>query len=146
MLGPRGQTRSEHGQVTVMIIGFAVVLMVMVAVVVDASAAYLERSGLDTVADGAALAGTEALDVQAGYEQGLDDLRLSQRLVEGAVADYLDQTGARDRFPGLDYTVQVSGNLVVVRVGARLDLPLQVPGAVSEAAVRATGTAVLSAD
>jgi len=129
-----------------MIIGFAVVLMMMVAVVVDASAAYLQRSGLDSVADGAALAGTEALDVQAGYEQGLDDLHLSQRLVEGAVADYLDQTGARDRFPGLDYTVQVTANQVVVRVGAPLDLPLRVPGAPGGATIRATGNAVLSAE
>lgn len=129
-----------------MIIGFAVVLMMMVAVVVDASAAYLQRSGLNTVADGAALAGTEALDVEAGYEQGLGDLQLSQRLVEGAVVDYLDQTGARDRFPDLDYTVQVIGSEVVVRVAAPLDLPLGVPGAPGEPTIRASGSAVLNAD
>ena len=36
--------------------GVALVMLVMVAVVVDASAAYLRQSGLDSLADGAALA------------------------------------------------------------------------------------------
>ncbi len=53
--------RDEAGQATVLIIGFAVVLAMVVAVVTDASAAYLQRQGLDTLADGAALAGADAV-------------------------------------------------------------------------------------
>jgi Flp pilus assembly protein TadG len=135
--------RDERGQVSVMIVGFMLILLVMVAVVVDASAAYLQRSGLDTVADGAALAGTEALDLQAGYEQGLDDLQLSRQLVDDAVRAYLDQTGARTRFPGLGYSVSVTGNEVVVHVTAPLDLPLRVPETAGSTAISATGSAVL---
>ena len=135
--------RDEQGQVTVMIVGFMLILLGMVAVVVDASAAYLQRSGLDTVADGAALAGAEALDLQAGYEQGLGDLRLSRQLVDDAVRTYLDQTGARSRFPGLGYSVSVAGNEVVVHVTAPLDLPLRVPDAAGSATITATGSAVL---
>ena len=53
--------RDEAGQTTIMIVGFAVVLMMTIVVVVDASAAYLQRQGLDNVADGAALAGADAM-------------------------------------------------------------------------------------
>ena len=53
-----------------MIIGLAVVLLMAAVVVVDASAAFLRRQELDTVADGAALAGADAgsrnLDVLYG--------------------------------------------------------------------------------
>jgi len=136
--------RDERGQVTVMIVGFMMILLCMVAVVVDASAAYLQRSGLDTVADGAALAGTEALDLQAGYEQGLDDLQLSRRLVDDAVRTYLEQTGAAARFPGLAHTVVVSGNQVVVHVTAPLDLPLRVPDTAESVTITAVGSAVLA--
>ena len=51
---PRGQ--EDSGQTTLLIVGLAVVLMMAIAVVVDATAAYLQRQGLATVADGAALA------------------------------------------------------------------------------------------
>jgi Flp pilus assembly protein TadG len=51
--------RDQAGQATVMIIGFAVVLAMLMVTVVDASAAYLQRQGLDTLADGAALRGAD---------------------------------------------------------------------------------------
>ena len=46
--------RDEQGQVTLLIIGFASILLMAIVVVVDASAAYLQRQGLDNLADGAA--------------------------------------------------------------------------------------------
>ena len=51
--------RDQAGQATVMIVGFAVVLAMLMVTVVDASAAYLQRQGLDTLADGAALRGAD---------------------------------------------------------------------------------------
>jgi len=127
-----------------MIVGFAFILMIAIAVVVDASAAYLQHSGLNSVADGAALAGTEALDLEAGYAHGFDDPELARRLVEDAVRAYLQQTDARDRFPGLAYQLRVTDNRVLVEVRAPLDLPLNVPGAEGTATIGATGTAELS--
>ena len=47
--------RDEQGQVTLLIIGFAGMLLMAIVVVIDASAAYLRRQGLDNLADGAAL-------------------------------------------------------------------------------------------
>ena len=61
---------AERGQATVLIVGLATVLAMTVALVVDASAAYLQRQGLDTLADGAALRGADlgatGVDVYAG--------------------------------------------------------------------------------
>ena len=53
------EVRDQRGQMSVMIVGFALVIMLAIAAVTDASAAYLQHSGLDTVADGAALAGAK---------------------------------------------------------------------------------------
>jgi hypothetical protein len=119
----------ERGQTTVLIIGFAVVAMLMVAVVVDASAAYLRRSGLDSVADGAALAAADGLEGSQVYTGRLGRLaRIDPELARRFVADYLRDTGAASRYPGLGYTVEAGTDRVVVHVTSPLDLPLTPPG------------------
>ena len=55
MRPPIPRNDSEEGQVTLLIIGFAGILLMAIVVVIDASAAYLQRQGLDNLADGAAL-------------------------------------------------------------------------------------------
>ena len=66
-------SRSQHGQTALLIVGFAVVALLMVGVVVDASAAYLRRSGLDSLADGAALAAADGIQGRQVYEGGLGE-------------------------------------------------------------------------
>ena len=94
----------ERGQTTVLIVGFAVVLMMAVALVVNASAAYLQRQSLDSLADGAALvaadAGAEGDDVYAGG-LGEDRLALLEATAREAVDDYLARTGAPRTVPRL---------------------------------------------
>ena len=54
---------------TLLIIGFAGILLMAIVVVIDASAAYLQRQGLDNLADGAALYGADlglGRDLRAG--------------------------------------------------------------------------------
>ena len=63
----------ERGTASIMIVGFAVVAIMMVGVVVDASAAYLRRSGLDSLADGAALAAADGVQGRQVYEGGLGE-------------------------------------------------------------------------
>ena len=153
---PRSRTsdrrgRSERGQATVLIIGFATVLAMVIALVVDATAAYLQRQGLNTLADGAALHGADlgatGRDV---YEGGVPDdrLELTAAQVRTAVGAYLRDTGAYSRFPGLDYTVRIdpADRSVVVELTAPLDLPLTVPGSPESATIGATGSAVVSVD
>jgi len=141
--------RDERGQATLLIVGFAVVLAMVVALVVDSTAAYLQRQGLDTLADGAALSGADlgatGRDV---YEGGVppDTLALTRAQARAAVGAYLQQAGAYARFPGLTYTVLVERDRVVVHVSAPLDLPLSIPGSPAHTTVDADGSAVVGVD
>ncbi len=139
--------RDEQGQVTLLIIGFAAILLMAIVVVIDASAAYLQRQGLDTLADGAALYGAD-LGSAGVYEQGLDGVRLTQQeaAVEAAVREYLARAGAGARYPGIDVGVRVDpvARSVTVRLRAPLDLPLTIPGSPSAPMVAASSTAAVT--
>lgn len=142
----RERRRDECGTATPLIIGFALLLVMVVAFVVDASAAFLHRQGLDTLADGAALFGAEA--GAAGtevYGSGLDPdgLALTEAEARAGVRDYLTRVGAFAEFPGLGYQVVVRDDRVVVTVSAPVDLPLTLPGGPSTARVSATGSAIV---
>jgi hypothetical protein len=125
----RRDRRDERGQTALLIVGFAVVAIMMVAVVVDASAAYLRRNGLDSVADGAALSAADGIQGRQVYEGGLGErARIDPAVARGYVADYLRAVGAARRYPGLSYDVDATADRVVVSVSAPLDLPITPPG------------------
>ena len=99
--------RRERGTASVMIVGLAVVAVMLVGVVVDASAAYLRRSGLDSLADGAALAAADGVQGRQVYEGGLGErARIDPEVARAYVDQYLRDTGAARRFPGLRYEVR----------------------------------------
>lgn len=137
-------TRDERGSIAPLIIGFALVVGVLVAVVVDASAAYLRRQGLDSLADAAALAATDGLQGESVYTRGLGDrAEIDPVAARRYVEDYLRSTGALGRYPGLAWTVGATDTAVTVRVAAPLDLPLRVPGVPATARVTGTASAVV---
>lgn len=145
--------RDERGQATVLIVGLAVVLLMAVGVVVDASAAYLQRQGLSSVADGAALAAADAgsRHEESLYVEGLgsrEQLAQQQAIARAAVADHLARTGAHREYPGLSWEVgfDAAGSSVVVRVRAPLDLPLTVPGSPERTSISATAAALVQLD
>ena len=121
--------RDERGQTAVLLVGFVLVALLLVVVVVDASAAYLRRQGLDNVADGAALAAADGIAGRQVYEEGLGErARIDPELARALVAEHLGAVAAARRYPGLSWSVRVSGDRVVVHVAAPLRLPLGVPG------------------
>ena len=137
-------TRGERGSITPLIIGFALVVGVLVAVVVDASAAYLRRQGLSSVADAAALAATDGLQGDRVYTSGLDDrVEIDAAAASRYVEAYLRDSGATAHYPGLSWVVTTSATTVLVRVAAPLDLPLQVPGVGESAMVTGEAAAVV---
>ena len=142
--------RDERGTVTLLIIGLAVVLLMMTAVVTDASAAYLQRQDLDTLADGAALTAADAgASGEEAYIAGLgSDLHLDAEVARAAVFGYLHRVGAYTRYPGLTAQVSVDSSTqrVVVEVRAPLHLPLRVPGGPQQASIAATGAASVGID
>ena len=121
--------RDERGQTALLIIGLAAVAIMMVAVVVDASAAFLRRGGLDSLADGAALAAADGIESRQVYEGGLKKhAEIDPAVARQLVDDYLRATQAARRYPGLSYEVDASTDRVVVRVAAPLRLPITPPG------------------
>ena len=104
MTAPR--PRPETGQATILIVGLATVLAMGIAVVTDASAAYLQRQGLDNLADGAALAGADL--GAAGddvYTGGIGDDRLAVTEAEAKAAVRRTCSGRCSRqYPGLQAT------------------------------------------
>jgi hypothetical protein len=137
--------RRESGSITPLVVGLAVLVALLVATVVDASAAYLQRQGLDAVADAAALAATDGIEGNQVYLHGLGArAEIDPGSARAYVADYLRASGARQRFPGLEYAVEASGQTVVVHVAAPLRLPLHVPGVGRSAVVRGTAASVVA--
>ena len=130
----------ERGQVTVLVIGFFLVVATLVAVVVDASAAYLQRQRLSNLADGAALAAADAVDLDALYADGVgDSLPLSTTAAHQQVADYLAVAAADVQ--GLQWRVTATDDEVEVQVSGLLDLPLGVPGVAQRVRVTGEGAA-----
>lgn len=122
-------SRDERGQTTLLIIGFSIVAIMLVAVVVDASSAYLRRTGLDSVADGAALAAADGVQGRQVYEGGLGErAQIDPAVARSDVAEYLRDTGAAARYPGLTVHVEAGTDRVVVHVAAPLELPITPPG------------------
>ncbi len=139
--------RDESGSVTLLIIGFASILLMAIVVVVDASAAYLQRQGLDNLADGAALHGADLGSTDV-YANGVDAARLAQEAaaVEAAVRDYLARADAAARYPGIDVGVRVdaASRSVTVLLRAPLELPLSIPGSPSRPVIGASSTAAVT--
>lgn len=85
--------RSEDGSTIPLVVAFGMLGLALVLVVAAASSLYLERKRLFTLADGAALVGAEAFDLDevSPTDRGLRP-ELESADVRNAVADYLAGT------------------------------------------------------
>lgn len=135
----------ERGQTSVLIIGFAVIILLMIVVVVDASAAYLRRQGLDSLADGAALAAADGVQAERVYEEGVDErAQIDPAVAQAYAAEYLAALGARGKYPGFSYSVQTTADSVVVRVSAPLELPFSPAGWEDRTLISATAASFVT--
>ena len=121
--------KNERGSITPLIIGFTLVVALLVGVVIDASAAFLMRQRLDSIADAAALAGTEELAGDTAYDGGLDRgadrVAIDGAAARRAVAESI--AGARG-VSDIGFEVHTQERVVEVDVRAPLRLPIPVPG------------------
>ncbi|TNC31275.1 pilus assembly protein TadG-related protein [Mumia zhuanghuii] len=138
--------RGERGQISVMIIGFFLVLLLVVAVVVNASAAYLGQRRLADLADGAALAAAEGVTRSSLYGATGERAPLDPDAASRAVADYLRAVGAQDDVRALRWEVRGRGDAVVVRLEGRVRLPLVPPGWSRGASIAADAAVELRID
>ena len=125
----------ERGTVTVMTIGFLVLLGLLTVVVVNSSAAFLERQRLNNLADGAALAAADGLD-EAGFYADRDVV-LDPNEARRLVSDYL----AGEQVRVIDVTTDA--DVVHVHLERDLELALSPPGWASRATIVADATSQL---
>ena len=127
--------RRERGTVTVMTIGFLLLLSLLTVVVVNSSSAFLERQRLNNLADGAALSAADGLD-EAGF---YTDRRvvLDPEEARQLVSDYLSGQDVRVA------DVITDGDTVRVHLERDLDLALTPPGWTSHTTIVADANAQL---
>jgi uncharacterized membrane protein len=108
---------------TVLLLGIGLVVMCLLAVtaLVDVSAAFLQRQQLMSVADAAAIAGAQAVDLPAYYANGAS---AATTLDPAAVERHLTRADARATIPGLVVSrVWSDGRQVVVDMSCPINLP-----------------------
>jgi len=136
--------RTESGQITVVLVGFFLVLGLLAAAVIDASAAYLRRQSLHSLADGAVLAAADGVQGEQVYTEGLGELaQVDPVVAQRSVGEYLQRTGALTQYPGLTWEVRSSGDSVTVWLAAPLRLPLSPPGWDDVVTISADASAVV---
>jgi Flp pilus assembly protein TadG len=119
-----GWERDDRGSVLLLGVGWVAVCLMAVVVLVDASAAFLQRRQLVALADAAALAGAQAIDLDAYYADGASSAtRLEPGLVPARVRAQLARAGA-ESIDGLALDAVTSdGWQVRVQLSAPLRLP-----------------------
>lgn len=98
----RSILRGEEGQIGVLIIGYMLVSLLVVSVVMGASALYLGHKKLLAAADGAALAAADTFSLGDVAAPGEGPAAvLAPGAVQTEVNRYLSLTDAAERIPGL---------------------------------------------
>lgn len=92
--------RDDEGRIALLSLAFGLLAMVLVLVVVSASAVHLQRKRLYAVADAAAADAADALD-DAAYYTGGGDLLLSDASVRDSAADYVAAHAAHADLAGV---------------------------------------------
>ena len=97
-----GQDIGEEGQVTVLIIGYILLSLLVIAVVTAVSAVYIEHKKLLSVADGAALSAADTFAVASIDAAGGEPApALDSESVSQTAAAYVERAGAPARFNNL---------------------------------------------
>lgn len=134
---------NERGSITPLVIGFTVMLVMLVGVVVNASAAFLKRQQLNSLADAAALAATEGVEGEQVYTGGLGErAEIDPAVARARAADQLGAAGVA----GLRFRIVTRTDSVTVHLDAPIDLPFRI-GDLGEAVMisgRGTGVVTVS--
>ena len=117
----------ESGQVTLLVLGFSVVVIVLILGTIAVTSVQVSRMRLLDAADGAALDAADSLDVGA-YSGGLEDaVAVSDATVTQTARSYLAE---RPRPPSMiEWTVapgtgSPDGQTAVVRLTGRAEVPV----------------------
>lgn len=116
--------RDQRGTIGILVVGFCAIVALLVVVVTDASAAYLRRQSLASLADATALAAADGAKAASAYTGG----PLSTPAARRAATAYLADAAAAARYPGLTLEVGSDGEHILVTLRTPLRLPIAPPG------------------
>ena len=91
------RVRGEEGQLTVLVLGIALVCFATAGLAVDGTRAFLLRRTLQNSADGASLAAAGALDKDSYYSSGGDAIVLDPVAARRTALEWLGMRGIRAR-------------------------------------------------
>ncbi len=115
---------SDEGSVLMLGLGFIGVLLLALAVVIDASLALIQRSTLQARADAAVLAGVQAIDLNSYYAHGATSAtRLVPQAARVNVLGYFERSQRSGVIPGAQVvSITADGSYVetVLQAPARL--------------------------
>jgi len=115
----RGRS-GDDGSILVLSLGFIVICILALAVVVDASSVFLARRALQAQADAAALAGAQAIDLDAYYAEGAASrIRLDPAGIRAAVERHV----RRDPGQGHLASISLRDDMVLVSMSDRVRPP-----------------------
>lgn len=137
------RVRDERGQMTVLIVGFAAIVLLMVVVVTDISKVFLVRRDLDSTADGAVLAAANGLAAIYAQSGSGGNAQIDPEEARRLAADYLDTVSASERFDGLDWSAEVTGTTVTVELTSSVELPFTPPGWQENADIASSASAIV---
>ena len=114
------QRTADEGSILVLSLGFIVICILALGVVVDASTVFLARRALQAQADSAALAGAQAIDLDAYYSDGAAArIRLDSSGIRSAVERHV----RRDPGEGRLTAVSLRDDVVLVSMTDRVRPP-----------------------
>lgn len=128
--------KSDEGQITVMTIGFLLLLGLLAVVVINASAAFLQHLELDNTADGVALAAADGLSRDDFYRTG--EVRLDDGQARRLVLRYIaGEEGVNV------VSIRVVRDEVHVRLERSIELAFAPPGWTSRTTIVSEATSQL---
>ena len=135
--------RSDDGSTLPLVAGFVALALAVILTVTAASSLYLERKRLLNVADGAALVGAEAFDLDAvSLDDGVVAPRLDTPDVEHAVLAYLAAEPTTDRAEiELEQAASLDGRSATVTLSSQWTPPVLTFVLPNGVTVRVTSTA-----
>lgn len=124
--GSRADDAADSGQVMLLALAYVLVALLLVTVVVSATAVHLARKELLALADLAALEAADVMDADHYYTTDDPTLTVTQADAEEAVRAYLADAPRRDRFTNLEVVAVTTDDTRTVHVTLRAvaDVPL----------------------
>ena len=134
--------RRDDGQITLVIIGFVMIVVLAVGVVANAAKVFVYRRSLASWADGAAIAAAQSVAEDVLYAgETVEVLPISATGARRVVDDYVERNRLADRFEDMRVAVGIDPAAATVTVEFGVRVPLVLSGDAAGVSVSAAATA-----